>query len=377
MNIRKNVKTLNKEQKNNFIEAILKLKKVPSKLHRHDNTKNRYDDYVEIYLLSFISIDRTSPSVDPNWYPGWGHNGPAFFPWHRVLLLQFERDLQKISGKDITIPYWDWTDTDPTASPFTEDFMGGDGESTATEVGGKVIDGPFAFDGPNHWTLNVNVNDPIVNRNNPAAKNFLTRGFGRIRDSNQLPCSTEVDSILKNRKYEYPPWKIIPHKSGFRAEVEYRLNNVIHRYVNGCMRTIAAPNDPVFWLHFSNIDRLWTLWQQQNKESFPYGPVGKAPGGHNLYDTLIYHAPYMSLPWDELYTPLDLLDHIKLGYAYDADPDLEPLLVSSHPKRIHLSKIPPESDVHELFNQFPLKKDVLKFSQMKLSKQIKRSKSLK
>lgn len=46
----------------------------------------------------------TDPVSDPNWLPGWAHQGPAFFPWHRELLLQFENDLQAIDST-VTIPY--------------------------------------------------------------------------------------------------------------------------------------------------------------------------------------------------------------------------------------------------------------------------------
>jgi hypothetical protein len=33
--------------------------------------------------------------------------------------------------------------------------------------------------------------------------------------------------------------------------------NLVHRWVNGNMVSMASPNDPVFWLHHANIDRLW------------------------------------------------------------------------------------------------------------------------
>jgi tyrosinase len=84
------------DEKQSFINAVLTLKNRPSLLHTDDTTKNRYDDYVEIHHNAMMAMSMTDPSVDPNWYPGWAHNGPAFFPWHRQLLLQFENDLQAI-----------------------------------------------------------------------------------------------------------------------------------------------------------------------------------------------------------------------------------------------------------------------------------------
>lgn len=34
-----------------------------------------------------IAGSDTDPDNDANWYPGWAHLGPAFFPWHRQYLL--------------------------------------------------------------------------------------------------------------------------------------------------------------------------------------------------------------------------------------------------------------------------------------------------
>jgi tyrosinase len=81
-------------EKMRFVKAILDLKRAPSKVHPSDKTKNRYDDYVEIHHHSMMVMSSTDPLEDPNWYPGWAHLVPAFFPWHRQYLLEFETDLQ-------------------------------------------------------------------------------------------------------------------------------------------------------------------------------------------------------------------------------------------------------------------------------------------
>ena len=38
----------------------------------------------------------------------WGHEVPAFLSWHRWLMWMGERELQRIIGTCLTIPYWDW-----------------------------------------------------------------------------------------------------------------------------------------------------------------------------------------------------------------------------------------------------------------------------
>src|SRR5207237_770766 len=75
----------------------------------------------------------------------------------------------------------------------------------------------------------------------------------------------------------------------------------------------TSPNDPVFWLHHANLDRLWAAWRRMYP-SEPYRPSGSGsevgPAGHNLYDKM--------QPWNEK-TPADVLDHRTLGYSYDTD----------------------------------------------------------
>jgi hypothetical protein len=39
------------------------------------------------------------------------HNTPSFLPWHRVLVNNFEQQLQEIDPT-LALHYWDWT-TDP------------------------------------------------------------------------------------------------------------------------------------------------------------------------------------------------------------------------------------------------------------------------
>lgn len=103
MRIRKNVKRLTAAEKTTFCNAVVALKAKPSVLHPSNPKLTRYDDYPETHMAAMMAN------------PGWAHHGPAFFPWHRELLLQFENDLVAIDPS-VTIPYWDWTDTTPATA---------------------------------------------------------------------------------------------------------------------------------------------------------------------------------------------------------------------------------------------------------------------
>lgn len=307
--IRKNVSNLSVGEKNKFVNSVLALKETPSKIHPGDPSKNRYDDYVEVHHHSMMVMSSTDPQTDPNWYPGWAHLGPAFFPWHRQYLIEFEDDLKQASGGDntITIPYWDWSD--PSSNPFTSNFMGTDGEQTGTEQPGKVLDGPFAFDGPNHWTINI--------KDDPSDASYLERGFGRRNDAAVLPSSEQVQISMFITTYDSAPWKF--NSRGFRRVIEINFHNLVHRWVNGTMLTMASPNDPVFWLHHANIDRLWGIWQLLNPSVCWYLPGEGGPEGHSLYEKLIFDDMGHDVGFSPKYIA-ELISHFNLGYAYDTDP---------------------------------------------------------
>src|SRR5262249_44979657 len=130
--VRKNQSTLTAQEKEDFVDAVKQLKIT----FRPGSKLSIYDEYVQAHILAM-----ENSSI---------HDETAFFPWHRVLLRNFELDLQSVNP-NVTIPYWDFTvDNQPTSSLWSSDFMGGNGGEL--EV---VQDGPFrqgewnlVFDGP-------------------------------------------------------------------------------------------------------------------------------------------------------------------------------------------------------------------------------------
>ena len=56
----------------------------------------------------------------------------------------------------------------------------------------------------------------------------------------------------------------------------------------------TSPNDPVFFLHHCNVDRIWADWQSANP-TVGYEPQAAGPQGHNVGDPMF--------PWDGVATP--------------------------------------------------------------------------
>ena len=115
MALRKNQSRLTDTEKQKFVSAVLDLKAEKQKI----DGPYTYDKYVQWHK---DTVDDATGRND-------AHKGPAFFAWHRVFLLEFEKDLQRISGDpNLGLPYWDWRfDNFPISSIWGNNFMGGNG----------------------------------------------------------------------------------------------------------------------------------------------------------------------------------------------------------------------------------------------------------
>ena len=306
--MRKNVGSLTAQERSRFIAAVLALKKTPSVLTPGQPGSNRYDDFVAVHVQAMPR--------DQSHHVMTAHMCAGFLPWHRAFLLEFEHALQAIDPS-VTIPYWDACD--PTYHPKTSmiwgpDFLGGDGSGERDDPA-RVTTGPFAGSTGN-WIIRVS--------ENPNTPTYLRRTLGQSRDpqgrTEPLLKKTGETAILAQPVYDVAPWNDHGPQNpqadtSFRMAIEYDLHNLVHRWVGGNMRTAASPNDPVFWLHHCNIDRLWAHWQLTHRDQAPYLPQEDQDLGLN---TLLNFNPMGGTrPWTTDYRPSDLLNPSQHAYIYD------------------------------------------------------------
>ena len=340
MGIRKNLLFMTTPELDAFFEALLKMKDhIVNPLAAAQDQFSVYDQFTSLHWAVF------SVSLNQNFgFFNAGHQGPAFLSWHREYLRHFEAALQdEVPG--VMLPYWDWS-----ASVFTELLMGPDGGPNGVG-GGEVLTGWFGYDKPGNgvnttplpgwypptlagWRIRADLDDgPIGVR---LERRMATPG------ADTLPSQADVNALLAITAAN-------PNNAGqrqtaasnFRQALEAAgiagvtsSHNEVHRFIDGHMGTAASPNDPIFWLHHCNIDRLWAMWQRDGHAGADWFPVLNSQG-HRLNDAMwpwVGNTPYfMGTAVPTQYFPsfgnitrtaADVLDHRALGYAYDTEPIL-------------------------------------------------------
>jgi tyrosinase len=296
LRIRKDVKDLTAQEKADFVAAVIALKHTPSPWN---HKLSYYDQFVHWHNKSFrCAIDAA-------------HMHSSFLPWHREFLLLFENAVRKVSGKPITIPYWDWTDPNSTAAVFAPDFMGGMGDASKHFA---VVNGPFR---KGKWRLNVV--DPKAN--DWYGRRYLVRRFA-TKLGKTLPTANDVNVALGRSTYDVKPFDAMSNsRKSFRNYLEgwrqvkamkcehglmnpvskpgasHDMHNRVHLWVGGVwgfklkhgpnqgtMALNTSLNDPVFWLHHANIDRIWAQWEAMHR--YQYRPLHGQRRGENLHDRM-------------------------------------------------------------------------------------------
>jgi hypothetical protein len=149
-----------------------------------------------------------------------------FLPWHRMYLLYFEEIVRHVSGQnEFTLPYWDYSNAAHSALPAEFRKPG--------DLVWGVLYRPHR---------NKHVND------------------GRPIDEPDGAFGINLDA-MKSNNYEDKNGD-----AGFCSNLDSGLHGGIHLNVGngeGMGSVEWAARDPIFWLHHSNIDRIWASWARK------------------------------------------------------------------------------------------------------------------
>ncbi|KHN81078.1 Putative tyrosinase-like protein tyr-3 [Toxocara canis] len=204
-------------------------------VHRAMNAlKNRWIDNITAWdLHTLVHYPDSAPGA---------HWGPAFLPWHREYLRQFEVAMQKeVPG--VSLPYWDSTLDhglpDPSDSVMWMDSMLGNGN-------GYVKTGAFA-----NW--NTNTFMPM----SPVPVHSLYRSTG----------GQMQDRLLSVRDVEWIDSRLNFSDLTFCHDKTFEsMHGLSHVWVGGFMYVIrVSPNDPAFYMHHAFVDYLWERFRMKRQ----------------------------------------------------------------------------------------------------------------
>lgn len=345
--VRKSWSTLTDVEKKKVADAFIALKRVTTKsgspgsaranytsfcdtLGLGGYERNLYDFYVEAHVNAYIAM--MTPQQSTKQMP---HKGPQFLAWHRYLLLRLEADMgEAIGDKSFALPYWDWTDCykDATRSTcaalFSSGFLGSPGscDDATSSVTGYLTDQGFM----------VNVDhegqDPFGTAGMKCAKRAVRRNVGCSTDVSGPPDSVAINGIFSRAVYDAAPYDGCYTDEGvsFRQYLEGFSNKDLkpicvgagcimhgraHFFIGGdVQKSTAAPNDPIFFLLHSEVDRLWAAWQEDNVRSAdPKRLVDFGnPGFPQDYAGALFNFSEVKAA--------DVFNYRGLGYEYDSLP---------------------------------------------------------
>ena len=195
--VRKNVYNLTTAELNALKVGIIKMKALP------------YTDPTSWAYQAAIHGTTMNDNL-----PSWNtchKNGETdfFFAWHRMYLYFFERILRAKSGRaTLTLPYWD-CQTNPVIPPAYRE------NSPVNPL----------YDGTRTSTMN----------NGGSLPTSVNTGY-----NNSLNITTYYS---------------------FQSDLNGGPHGAVHNTISGNMAFVTtAAQDPVFWLHHANVDRLWEKW---------------------------------------------------------------------------------------------------------------------
>ena len=171
----------------------------------------RYGGFVDVHVRA-MSMGGMSWGVHT--MPQMGVVGRNFLAWHRRYILRFEQQLQRIDPA-VSLPYW---------NPITHPQI------------------PAPLD---------------------TAAFIANWGLIRNWDPSFLPTAADFAGVNARTTF-----------AAFQPALE-RFHGGVHVAVGGTtgqMGGTNSPADPVFWLHHSNIDRIWAQWQQGHPNQNPSNP---------------------------------------------------------------------------------------------------------
>jgi len=245
--------------------------------------------------LSWAGLS-TIHGTDPDTYHFCPHGNWYFLPWHRAFLLMYERIIRDVTkNKDFAMPFWDWT-ANPTMPQVFLTPKTPDGKTNWLFVNDKDFGQTWKRTWPNKKPMPADQVGSAVLQQILQSTDYEEFGTSRPAGQNNVDQSWIVDE-----------------NSGNQGVLEGLAHNMVHNNIGGWMPSASSSRDPIFFMHHSNIDRIWALWNSLGNQNSS-DPLWNDMQIQNnfLNPDGSFYSPKVS----ELYVPEDL------GYTYNLGPQM-------------------------------------------------------
>ncbi|MGH9456222.1 MAG: tyrosinase family protein [Thermoanaerobaculia bacterium] len=274
--------------------------------------------HIESYKKALRAMLALPPDDPRNWYRvtfihtlDCPHGNWWFLPWHRGYIGWFERIVREVSGDPgFALPYWDWTQEpripavmfDDVLTPANPAFIGPfpEFETKFRDILAKAaywnqVKLPSGDLDPRSQYAQLLIRGlrfpedlwfDIID--DPRGQFFFDRAHAR-RLTKEHPDldpdtaeavsrTTLLDSLSPRDFQAFGSTKALRHSYATGSGVlEGQPHNLVHNDIGslGFMQDMMSPVDPIFFLHHSNIDRLWDVWtRKQLARGYPHLPAG-------------------------------------------------------------------------------------------------------
>lgn len=231
----------------------------------------------------------SSPSLLTSWRNCASHDrtkpeaGIHFLAWHRIYLYHFEKIIRKLSGdNNFAMPYWNYT----------------------SNTGRQSI--PRLFQQSNSSLYEAS-RDASLNQGNLMATDvyeLVIDSWAKIKGNSQFSVfNSSLNSGLHGDMHVY-----------IGGDSEW--NPIYQRNTgSGLMATVpSAGFDPIFWMHHSNLDRLWQQWTDSNRgKRMTFSELKSADWPYVFFDE---NGDKITYTMEQVYDMLYNLD-----YRYDDQPE--------------------------------------------------------
>ncbi|KAE9377099.1 Di-copper centre-containing protein [Stipitochalara longipes BDJ] len=293
-----------------------------------ENDQLSYFQIAGIHGRPYITWNNASEVPGSGWGGYCTHGSILFLTWHRPYLVLVEQllashvqaiaqsynsTIYEAAANNFRLPYWDWASIPAMPDVVSEQYI-----QITTASGVKTVSNPLY-----QYKFPSSLNPSYF----PASDGPITQDPYTIRD-----VTSTVNAKLQASGAMAAAYRALTKETSFdgfctSAAAGLAIENIhdnIHVDIGGGaghMSFLAySAFDPIFWLHHTNIDRLFAIWQAIHPNQYltqmeeGTGTYTIPPGTLDTQYTSL--EPFTSNGRDQFYTSASSWKTSTFGYTY-------------------------------------------------------------